>query len=81
MFRYCLQEKPIGNSSGTYKKQQLFQTKRNHGQFIPLMSLVKAEDFFGSSSAGTILLSKYLCKQERTCVTYINGSYCKQLSF
>ncbi|XP_021927709.1 CAP-Gly domain-containing linker protein 2-like isoform X2 [Zootermopsis nevadensis] len=45
-------EKPIGNSSGTYKKQQFFHTKKNHGQFIPLMSLVKAEDFFGSPSAG-----------------------------
>jgi hypothetical protein len=41
-----------------YKKQQLFQAKKNYGQFIPLLSLVKAEDFFGSSVAGTFLLSK-----------------------
>ncbi|KAJ9579710.1 hypothetical protein L9F63_004636, partial [Diploptera punctata] len=40
-------DKPIGECSGSYKKTQLFQTKKNHGQFIPLMSLVKAEDFFG----------------------------------
>jgi hypothetical protein len=58
----CLQEKPIGNCSGMYEKQQLFQTKKNHGRFIPLMSLVKAEDFFGSPSAGTVLFSKYLCR-------------------
>jgi hypothetical protein len=60
-FAYCLQEKPIGDCSGVYKKQQLFQTKKNHGKFIPLMSLVKAEDFFGSPPAGTVPFGKYLC--------------------
>jgi hypothetical protein len=59
---YCLQENAVGDCSGTYKKQQLFQAKKNHGKFIPLMSLVKEEDFFGSSSAGTVLFSKYLCR-------------------
>ena len=59
---YCLQEKPVGNCSGMYKKQQFFQTKKNHGKFIPLMSLVKEEDFFGSPSSGTVLFSKYLCR-------------------
>jgi hypothetical protein len=57
----CLQEKPIGDCSGMYKKQQLFQTKKNHGKFIPLMSLVKEEDFFGSSAAGTVPVSKCMC--------------------
>jgi hypothetical protein len=49
-----------------YKKEQLFQAKKNHGQFIPLMSLVKAEDFFGSPAAGTFSLSKclYTVRQE-----------------
>jgi hypothetical protein len=45
-----------------YKKQQFFQAKKNYGKFIPLMSLVKEEDFFGSPSAGTVLFSKYLCR-------------------
>jgi len=61
MLPVSLQEKPIGECSGTYKKQQFFQTKKNCGKFIPLMSLVKEEDFFGSPSAGTVLFSKYLC--------------------
>jgi hypothetical protein len=59
---YFLQEKPIGDCSGMHRKQQLFQTKKNHGKFIPLISLVKEEDFFGSPSAGTVLFSKYLCR-------------------
>ncbi|XP_069692355.1 uncharacterized protein CYLD isoform X1 [Periplaneta americana] len=40
-------DKPIGDCCGSYKKTTYFQTKKNHGQFIPLMGLVKAEDFFG----------------------------------
>jgi hypothetical protein len=48
-----------------YKRQQLFQAEKNHGQFIPLLSLVKAEDFFGSPDAGTFSLSKcfYIVRQ------------------
>ncbi|PSN51291.1 hypothetical protein C0J52_05308 [Blattella germanica] len=42
-------DKPIGDCSGAYKKEQYFQTRKNHGQFIPLVSLVKAEDFYVSS--------------------------------
>jgi hypothetical protein len=57
---YCLQENAVGDCYGMYKKRQLFQAKKNHGKFIPLMSLVKEEDFLGSSSAGTVLFSKYL---------------------
>jgi hypothetical protein len=75
MLPNCLQDKPIGDSCGTYKKQQLFQTKKNHGQFIPLISLVKAEDFFGSPAAGTVPLSKYLhIHCETKSLTLIDGS-------
>jgi hypothetical protein len=72
---YCLQEKPIGDCSGMYKKQQLFQTKRNYGKFIPLMSLVKAEDFFGSPPAGNVPFGKYLCTVRAELVIFVSDLY------
>ncbi len=35
----------MGSGSGYYNNQQYFRTRENHGAFVPLCGLLKAEDF------------------------------------
>nr|CAD7411334.1 unnamed protein product [Timema poppensis] len=39
-------DNPIGTCNGSYKKNQLFRADMNCASFLPLISLIKADDYF-----------------------------------
>ncbi|XP_046999361.1 uncharacterized protein LOC124615480 isoform X2 [Schistocerca americana] len=39
-------ENPVGSGTGCYNNKQHFQTEPSHGAFLPLLELMKADDFF-----------------------------------
>lgn len=39
---------PVGSGTGLYNDQQLFEVRMNHASLVPVIGLMKAEDFGGS---------------------------------
>jgi len=40
-----LQDNPVGTGTGLYNRQQLFIARKKHASFIPLLGLIRADDF------------------------------------
>ena len=51
MFIY--QDNPVGSGTGNYNNQKYFKSKENHGSFIPLVGLIKADDFNSNGSTAS----------------------------
>jgi hypothetical protein len=45
------QDHPVGTGTGLYNRQQLFITRKKHASFIPLLGLIRADDFNHASPA------------------------------
>ncbi|CAB3374126.1 Hypothetical predicted protein [Cloeon dipterum] len=43
-------DNPVGTGTGLYNRQQLFLTRKKHASFIPLLGLIKADDFVAANS-------------------------------
>lgn len=46
-------ENPVGSGTGLYNEQQLFEAHMNHASLVPVIGLMKAEDFGGESQKPT----------------------------
>ncbi|XP_026281479.1 ubiquitin carboxyl-terminal hydrolase CYLD isoform X2 [Frankliniella occidentalis] len=51
-------DNPIGKTSGTYKGRRLFEAKKNHASFLPVLGLVRADDLYDNSSSIDLLKKK-----------------------
>ncbi|KAK3907253.1 CAP-Gly domain-containing linker protein 1 [Frankliniella fusca] len=51
-------DNPIGKTSGIYKGRKLFESKKNHGSFLPVLGLVRADDLYDNSSSIDLLKKK-----------------------
>ena len=40
-------DNPVGTGTGKHKDRQLFKTRTNHATFVPLMGLLRENDFLG----------------------------------
>lgn len=45
-----LQDNPVGTGTGKYNDHQLFEAKLNHASLVPIIGLMKADDFLGDKS-------------------------------
>ena len=46
-----LQENPVGTGTGKYKDIQLFRAAQNHASLIPILGLIKYNEFYGIAPA------------------------------
>jgi len=44
-----LQDNAIGTGTGKYRNKQLFRARQNHASLIPVLGLMKAEEYYGSA--------------------------------
>lgn len=44
------QDNPVGTGTGKYNDHQLFEAKLNHASLVPIIGLMKADDFLGDKS-------------------------------
>ncbi|XP_050395598.1 ubiquitin carboxyl-terminal hydrolase CYLD isoform X2 [Patella vulgata] len=47
-------DKPIGSGTGKYSDHRLFYAKQNHASLIPILGLLKADEFYPSGVANNI---------------------------
>jgi len=45
-----MQDNAIGTGTGKYRNKQLFRARQNHASLIPVLGLMKAEEYYGSAS-------------------------------
>jgi len=45
-----MQDNAIGTGTGKYHNKQLFRARQNHASLIPVLGLMKAEEYYGSAS-------------------------------
>ena len=45
-----LQENPVGSGTGKYQDRRLFIAKQGHASLVPVMGLIKYEEFYGLES-------------------------------
>ncbi|KAG8198988.1 hypothetical protein JTE90_001788 [Oedothorax gibbosus] len=46
-------DNPVGTGTGKYNDHQLFEAKLNHASLVPIIGLMKADDFLGGKSFGS----------------------------
>ncbi|XP_054720365.1 ubiquitin carboxyl-terminal hydrolase CYLD-like isoform X2 [Uloborus diversus] len=46
-------DNPVGTGTGKYNDHQLFEAKLNHASLVPIIGLMKADDFLGDKSFGS----------------------------
>ncbi|XP_041375383.1 ubiquitin carboxyl-terminal hydrolase CYLD-like [Gigantopelta aegis] len=46
-------DEPVGSGTGKYKEHRLFFAKQNHASLIPLLGLLKEDEFYSPGSANT----------------------------
>ncbi|XP_055933266.1 ubiquitin carboxyl-terminal hydrolase CYLD-like isoform X4 [Argiope bruennichi] len=56
-------DNPVGTGTGKYNDHQLFEAKLNHASLVPIIGLMKADDFLGGSSFGTLPKS---CRRKKS---------------
>ncbi|KAL3859912.1 hypothetical protein ACJMK2_010095 [Sinanodonta woodiana] len=49
-------DNPVGSGTGKYKNQRLFHAKQGHASLVPLLGLIKEDEFYTSSALGDNIL-------------------------
>lgn len=47
-------DNPVGSGTGLYNDHQLFETKMNHASLVPVIGLMKAQDFLGALGSPSV---------------------------
>ena len=50
--RCLIQDNPVGSGTGKYKNERLFQTKPGYASLVPVMGLIREDEFTNSCSEG-----------------------------
>lgn len=41
-----IQDRPVGTGTGKYKDEQLFRAKQNHASLVPILGLIREDEFY-----------------------------------
>lgn len=53
---FCSQDNQVGTGTGKYRDRQLFEAQLGHASLIPLLGLLKADDYLGEQAPGAVAL-------------------------
>ena len=61
------QKNPVGNGSGKYKGDWLFRAKRGYASLLPILGIMKYEEFYGTQTDGHHDDNKYFMDTSVSC--------------
>jgi len=61
-YQFSVQDNPVGSGTGKFRDQRLFTARQNHASLVPILGLIKHEDFNALSGLSLCIIENFNIK-------------------